>query len=244
LLILLACISAMGFAFDLECSKIEKLWWDDAVLTCTVGNLTITNRVAVMDTSKYDDNDKIKTLDIVNQTVYYVPRLTGKMAKRLENLEISECGLKEIRKEDLQQFPQLKILTLEENDLEWLEDGLFEFNPELKKIYFSYNENLNYIGPNLLESLPKLGVAGFMYAGCIRFFALGREELEELKTKLKTFCKNETTKLKMLAKQTTTTTTTTESATAIILTTSKADENLDGVSKVDTGLAEPLFTPL
>jgi hypothetical protein len=109
-LISLACLSATGFAFDLECSQIVKRWWAKDYATCIVTDFTITERGAVMNPSEYDDNDEIKELVIRNQTVHYVPTFTVKFAKRLKRLEIKRCGLKEVRKEDLEQFPQLKYL--------------------------------------------------------------------------------------------------------------------------------------
>jgi hypothetical protein len=222
LIILLACLSTTGFAFDLECSKLEKPIWAPDVLSCNVGNIKVTDRGAVMNAGLYDDNDKIKGLIIRVQTVHYVPKITVKMAKRLQLLLIEECGLKEIRKEDLKQFPELKILQLDGNDLEWLEGELFVFNPELVVVSFNGNKKLKYIGANLLDSLPKLGDAYFESTGCIYYDAEGREQVEELKTELKTECKDEPTKLKMMAA--TTTTTTTETANVITLEPSQPDE--------------------
>jgi hypothetical protein len=53
-MISLAC-AATGFTFDLECSKLEQLWWTKGKLICTVD----TDRGAVMNPSPYDDNDAI-----------------------------------------------------------------------------------------------------------------------------------------------------------------------------------------
>jgi hypothetical protein len=60
LMISLACATT-GFTFDLECSKLEQLWWTKGKLICTVDaeNLTNTDRGAVMNPSPYDDNDAI-----------------------------------------------------------------------------------------------------------------------------------------------------------------------------------------
>jgi hypothetical protein len=231
-MISLACllVSATGFAFDLKCLKIYKAppAADDG-LSCTVHNkdaLSITNRSAVMSPSQYDDNDEIKGLGMYKKIVHYIPKFTEKIAKRLRILFIIGCGLKEVRKEDFKQFPQLKRLILDDNDLEWLENDLFAFNAELSVISFFGNEKLKYIGANLFDSLSKLRDASFESAGCIEFKADDSEKLEELKTKLNTECKDEATKLKMLGEQTTTTTkTTTESLTDTTSAPSQADES-------------------
>jgi Leucine-rich repeat (LRR) protein len=197
----LACASATGFAFDLECSETEK-WANTHDELCIVDNLNglkITERGAVMSPSQFDDVNKITWLVIRNQTVHYIPKFTVKLAKRLTFLVISRCGLKEVRKEDLKQFPQLKTLALDKNDLEWLEGDLFVFNPVLELVMFSLSRKLKYIGENLLDSLPKLENAWFDHAGCINDFTISSRELKAFKTKLKSECKDEPTRLKMLA---------------------------------------------
>jgi Leucine-rich repeat (LRR) protein len=184
-----------------------------------VKKLRITDRGAVMNPSSYDENDDITNLGIYRQTVHYVPKFTVKFATRIKYLTILRCGLKEIRKEDLKQFPQLEKLWLGNNDLEWLEGDLFAFNPELVGLSFDDNEKLKYIGENLVDLLPRFREAVFRSAGCIEFiYTKTYGSLEELKTKLNTECKDEATRLKMLAERTTTTTT--ESATSTTLATS------------------------
>jgi hypothetical protein len=224
-MISLACLSATGFTFDLKCSKLVEGWWGFDRLACIVDNLRITNRDAVISPSSYDDIDEIESLEIKEQTVHYVPKFTVKIAKRLKTLEIYDCGLKEVRKEDLKQFPQLKLLKLRGNDLEWLKGDLFAFNPKLIGVSFEENKKLKYIGADLLDSLPIVQMANFNYAGCIDSFAITREDLELLKTELQIKCKYEPTKLEMPTDRTTTTTTTTESTAVTSLEPSQADEN-------------------
>jgi hypothetical protein len=243
----LACLGSMGFAFDLECSRfLEGARFGD-YLTCFVDNLTITHRDAVMNPSSYDDNDNFKSLTIRQQIVHYVPKFIEKFAKRLEYLTIYNCGLKEVRKEDLKQFPQLKILWLKYNDLEWLEGDLFVFNPKIEEIFFEGNKKLKYIEANLLDSLPKLVNANFYLAECIDIWAFNPKQMEKLKTKLKTECKDTPTKLKMLVEQTTTTTTTesvivtTESETVTTLVPSQADESPTESSVQNKAVTESVF---
>jgi hypothetical protein len=203
-----------------------------------VDDLTITERGAVMNPSPYDDNNNIKGLEIENQIVHYVPKVTEKFAKRLEDLQIYVCGLKEVRKEDLEQFPQLKDLSLAWNDLQWLEGDLFAFNPKLEVVSFDGNQKLKYIGANLLDSLSELWSANFLSAGCIYFNAFDPEGLEELKAELKTDCKDEPTKFKMPVERTTTTTTTTEPATVTTLAPSQVSESPTEASEYDKATIE------
>jgi hypothetical protein len=183
-----------------------------------------------MSPSTYDDNDEIEGLSMWHQIVHYVPKFTVKIRKRLHIIQIYGCGLKELTKEDLKQFPQLRHLFLDKNDLEWLKSDVFVFNPKLEEISFLDNEKLKFIGANLLDSLPKLWNADFRSAGCIHFFAGSPETLNNLKTELKTKCKDEETKLKVPAERTTSTITTstistTEFAALTTLVTSQTDEN-------------------
>jgi Leucine-rich repeat (LRR) protein len=231
MLISLACLSSTGFAFDLKCKTIEKPPWTQVKLICNVINLKITDRGAVMSPSLYDDNDEIEGLNIEYQIVRYIPKFTVKLAKRLKLLRIDRCGLKRVRKEDLKQFPQLERLTLGRNDLEWLEGDLFAFNPNLEVVSLHDSKKLKYIGENLLDSLPKLEAAIFGNSGCIDIVAFEADTLEKLKSDLKIKCKNESSKLKMLAEQTTMTTTTNDSTIVTSLATSKFDEKPTEASK-------------
>lgn len=138
---------------------------------------------------------------IHNQIVNFIPLIPNEAARSLKWLDIDKCHLKVVTKDDLKQFRRLKHLSLINNDLEWLEGDLFHYNPKLEEVFFYYNDNLMFIGANLLDSLTKLVEAVFNPIGCIGFESYKELELHEVKEKLKTSCKDESTELKMLSDQ-------------------------------------------
>jgi len=63
--------------------------------------------------------------------------------------------LKEIRSTDLKPFPNLTYLNLGENLIQVLEDGLFDYNPELEILAF-WGNKIIHVGMNVFSSLAKL----------------------------------------------------------------------------------------
>lgn len=151
-----------------------------------------------MNPNPIDDDSQVKSLTIHNQNVNFMPKFTDLLAQRLEVLSVDGCHLKEVSKADLQQFPRLTHFSMANNVLEWLDDDLFEFNPQLEIISFRGNKKLKFIGKNLIKSLTNLRFVDIRSAGCIDFFAGNKVTMQRLNKKLKIVCKNELTELKML----------------------------------------------
>lgn len=78
----------------------------------------------------------------------------------LEKLSITFSKLKSISKHDLQPFTNLKIINLDNNDLEFIPGDLFEFTPKMKSISFWRNK-IKFIGENLLEYASNLEFINF-----------------------------------------------------------------------------------
>lgn len=182
------CSCAVGLDFDLVCDS-----FSDGV-TCYVKNLNITERGDTMNPSSIDDDNQFEALMIEDQIVNFMPSFTDLLAQRLERLCVDSCHLKVITKEDLQQFPNLKDVSVASNDLEWLDGDLFEFNPRLEIVSF-YKNKLTFIAANLLDSLINIKEADFYANYCID----SHEDLSQLKEIFQNRCKDESTKLKMLA---------------------------------------------
>jgi hypothetical protein len=145
-----------------------------------------------------DNDNRVRKLKIFFQTVKFLPKFTVLLAQRLEYFQVHSCHLKVVSKEDLQQFPRLKFISLENNDLEWLNGDLFDFNPKLESVWFGLNK-LKYIEENMFDSLTKLQWVDFSHADCIKtFISDPKRKLPGLKEELKTSCKDESTKSKML----------------------------------------------
>jgi Leucine-rich repeat (LRR) protein len=177
----------MGLAFDLKCWKIDVtvLFGGKSFNRCFVKNLQITQRGEKM-TSK----SSISTLSAIQGfyfnegTVNFVPRVDDVPARNLKSLAIYHCHLKEIKREDLDQFPELEEIALFGNDLTTLPGNLFLGSRKIQRINLEFN-NFKTIGEEVLEPLKSLTLAYIYSSGCVSFKANTRAEVETLKMKLK-----------------------------------------------------------
>lgn len=95
--------------------------------------------------------------------------------------------LKGIAKADLKPFVNLRVLHLMANQLESLEQNLFNYNTDLVRIDFKH-QNIKLISYNLLDNLGKLSSADFESSGCVNIYANGREEINNLKKEIRISC--------------------------------------------------------
>lgn len=121
----------------------------------------------------------VKGLFVINQILLYIPKGLGEAFKNLEVLHILSSELKVITKEDLQQFPNLKSLWVNDCDLQQLESGLLQFNPKLKEVRFQYNE-ISSIAADIFEPLKELEKADLGANSCISNRAYDRKQLDGL----------------------------------------------------------------
>jgi hypothetical protein len=186
-LLSIACLLSSGFTFELNCVDFEVESFGDigSPLTCRVEGLKVTKKGEVMTGSADSNIDLVQGMLLHQLTVNFLPKFSQALKQNLQYLQIIECDLKSIEKDDLAQFPTLLYLVVDRNpQLESLKSDLFKATPDLKHICFS-NDNLKTIGANILEPLKDLQVALFAYNPCISFRAFKKEQFEELKTKLK-----------------------------------------------------------
>ncbi|KAL7012431.1 hypothetical protein ACKWTF_014849 [Chironomus riparius] len=87
--------------------------------------------------------------------IEYFPRNLDNIFTNLKIIFIYDGRLKEIQQSDLRPFTKLVYLNLYQNDIEFLEDGLFAYNPELKFVSLSYNKII-HIGSQVFDNLNKL----------------------------------------------------------------------------------------
>jgi len=79
---------------------------------------------------------------------------------------ISSCQLKEIHQSDLKPFPKLVYFGLYYNEIEVIDEGLFDFNPNLKIVGFWENKII-HIDPNVFDHLNKLSNFWFSEVPCV-----------------------------------------------------------------------------
>jgi Leucine-rich repeat (LRR) protein len=102
--------------------------------------------------------------------VEYFPRNLENIFKNLKMIAIERVRLKEIKQSDLRPFSKLVNLWLDYNDIEFLEDGLFAYNPELKSVNF-HNNKIIHIGTQVFENLNELTSLYLSNNKCIDMYA-------------------------------------------------------------------------
>jgi Leucine-rich repeat (LRR) protein len=129
-------------------------------------NATITE---VTGTHYYNKNGGLVQGFIIwnaGKNVQYFPRGLEKFFDNLKLIYVEHGGIKEIHQTDLKPFPELVSLSFEHNEIENIEDGLFEFNTKLKYIWFSYNKIMT-VGSKVFDDLPNLVSLFFNVNPCI-----------------------------------------------------------------------------
>jgi len=104
--------------------------------------------------------EHVEALWFTAAEVHHVPRGLGKLFPNLNCMDIFNCGLKEVTREDLSEIKELKVLWLRKNKLEVLQDDLFADHPEMVCISF-WNNQISTLGSALLDPLKKLRYADF-----------------------------------------------------------------------------------
>lgn len=102
-----------------------------------------------------DDSKNVQGLAIISQRVRYMPQGIGANFKFLIALRMEGTGLIRLSKDDLEQFPQLRKLSLLGNALDFLDSDTFQNNPLLEMITLS-DARLLIVGRLLFSGLPAL----------------------------------------------------------------------------------------
>ncbi|XP_070508762.1 putative leucine-rich repeat-containing protein DDB_G0290503 [Chironomus tepperi] len=177
LLVVVGIISSMS-ASTMECgySTISHYTSLKSLYVCEVSkDPTITTQEAATVTSVSGSHNTEKSDADVNgftakyRTITYFPKGLESFFKNLKAIQIFQCNLKEVHQEDLKPFPNLVELSLQYNLLEVLEEDLFDFNPDLEHIDFSYNK-LVHIEPKIFDHLTKLSTIWINANICIDRF--------------------------------------------------------------------------
>ena len=132
----------------MECKYITDEWGTlHKIYYCLVQNpVSINSREASTITSvsgshiSGKSNDDVFAVDIKRKTVNYFPKGIEKIFKNLQGISISNSGLQEITQSDLSVFPELVNLILTQNNIQVLEQGLFDINPKLTYINLNWNK--------------------------------------------------------------------------------------------------------
>lgn len=133
----------------------------------------------------------VNIVHIFHQTINYFPKGLDKLFPNLEAIQLLHSPLKSIEQSDLKPFgSKLKKFIVGGNQIESLNNDLFEYNSELRWIGFQENK-LKSVGKNILKPLKKLQRAYFDDNECIDKAALNEKELSGLVAELEEKCPDE-----------------------------------------------------
>ena len=105
--------------------------------------------------SNWRSNDDVVGFDSRHKSMAYFPQRLDKFFGNLKLIAIYHGRIKEIHQSDLKPFSKLVNLYLDNNDIETIEAGLFDFNPNLEGVSFLGN-NLTEINTTVFDHLSKL----------------------------------------------------------------------------------------
>lgn len=96
-------------------------------------------------------NANVKIIWILNSKVFYFPFGLQDICPNIEGIAIQGSKLRELRKEDLKQFTNLREIDLYDNEIEYLEPNLFENNLNLGAILL-YSNRISHIDANVFNN--------------------------------------------------------------------------------------------
>ncbi|CAG9798743.1 unnamed protein product [Chironomus riparius] len=147
-------------SLDIDCSYIIHNYPHVQLISCchvvNILNIEFPDKALIKFVSGSDiEKDETTGFRIYNKTTQYFPRGLENVFENLKVIEISHGHLRDIRREDLHPFGLLEVLYLYANDIEILEEGVFENNINLKFITLSQNRII-HIDQNVFDNLNQL----------------------------------------------------------------------------------------
>ncbi|XP_037046956.1 leucine-rich repeat and transmembrane domain-containing protein 1-like [Bradysia coprophila] len=162
--ILSLCIGIQGINVEGEIVQGENVKFVAKHWDITTEDVTITS-INGKEASFYGDK-KVTYLDILDQTVHYLPKGIENFFPLLEKLSIVGSELNSVKSDNLKPFVHLQTVNLKNNKITTLDSNVFEFNPEITTLWMSRN-NLKHIGADILTPLKKLTYADFSANECV-----------------------------------------------------------------------------
>ncbi|KAL7013046.1 hypothetical protein ACKWTF_015173 [Chironomus riparius] len=184
--------SSFSSSIYLECSYYHRTYDTiGSIYICIIHNdlniLSIQSAFingAFGDLSSDKSNDQVLGITETYNKIHFFPRGLNNVFKRLKMIEFKQCGLLEIHQSDLMHLTRLEYLDLDKNNIEVIEDGLFDFNPSMRFIFFS-NNKIFEIHPEVFDHLTKLRYLYMERNQCINMNA--RDSLHGVKDVIKQF---------------------------------------------------------
>lgn len=137
--------------------------------------------------NEHNNNSDVKAIFVRNQLFHYFPLNFVNFFHDLEVIQIIRSKLKQLNRDDIKHYKNLKILWLPHNQIERLSAEIFADLLKLERLSF-YGNNLKIIASDVLNNLRFLRIANFVNNQCITFEAQSSGTLKFLKMKIKVYC--------------------------------------------------------
>ncbi|WP_213398997.1 leucine-rich repeat domain-containing protein, partial [Bacillus subtilis] len=96
-------------------------------------------------------NPSVKTVYIYDSNCFYFPLRLQNFFPDLQGIKIQSSQLTEVKRDDLKEYTNLRILNLFDNEIQFLESNLFEFVPKLELIWLDSNK-IAHIDANVFNN--------------------------------------------------------------------------------------------
>lgn len=135
-------------------------------------------------------NNDVVGFKVVNKSTEYFPQYLQKFFPNLKLIMIEFGRIKEIHQSDLKPFPELVSLDLWENDIEVLEEGLFDFNPNLAGFWIFHNK-IFHIDYQVFDNLSKLIYIDMFMNVCIdKMGSYSKSAVQQVVDYAKMYCQD------------------------------------------------------
>jgi len=161
-----------------------------SVYACVSRLMIMESDRKVIGVSKYpanNDEEYVNYLQIADQEVGFIPEEINVFFAYIIGFQMNNCSLKDVSKNELKSFPNLKLLDLSTNKLESLRADLFEYSTNLIWVSFEKN-NIVTVGAEIFKSLHQLEQLNFSSNSCIDENADSVEKVEILIPKIAFKC--------------------------------------------------------
>ncbi|KAL7015695.1 hypothetical protein ACKWTF_016605 [Chironomus riparius] len=167
LLIITFSIQITSTQLVLNClSKIEEFSLINSQNSCNVQNIL----------NIYEPNTEIQDVDgqadsytallIIDKRTEFLPSNLGKKFINLIALKVLEGRLKEVRQNELKSLTNLQYINFDQNNIEFLDNNVFDYNLKLKVIWLGGNK-ISYIGNSIFDNLNQLNNVDFRNNTCV-----------------------------------------------------------------------------
>lgn len=110
-------------------------------------------------------SDKVSYFHALQKSFNFFPRNLGKFFKNIQRITIFPSNISTLESADLQSFPQLIFLFLDNNKLREIPRDLFKFNPKLEFLSL-FSNKIQYVEKGAFASLKNLTTFYFNDNSC------------------------------------------------------------------------------